>query len=40
MNFLLQLTGVGPKVADCICLMSLDKHDVVPIDTHVSNCRA
>ncbi|CAK9442234.1 uncharacterized protein LODBEIA_P59770 [Lodderomyces beijingensis] len=34
-EFLLQLTGVGPKVADCICLMSLDKHEVVPIDTHV-----
>ncbi|KAK6205275.1 DNA glycosylase [Scheffersomyces amazonensis] len=34
-NFLLQLTGVGPKVADCICLMALDKHDVVPVDTHV-----
>lgn len=33
--FLLQLTGVGPKVADCICLMALDKHDVVPVDTHV-----
>lgn len=34
-NFLLQLMGVGPKVADCICLMALDKHDVVPVDTHV-----
>lgn len=34
-NFLLQLTGVGPKVADCICLMALDKHDIVPVDTHV-----
>lgn len=34
-DFLLQLVGVGPKVADCICLMALDKHDVVPIDTHV-----
>ncbi|CAI5760313.1 unnamed protein product [Candida verbasci] len=33
--FLLQLSGVGPKVADCICLMSLQKHNVVPIDTHV-----
>lgn len=33
--FLLQLCGVGPKVADCICLMALDKHDVVPVDTHV-----
>ncbi|KAL7663995.1 DNA-(apurinic or apyrimidinic site) lyase [[Candida] zeylanoides] len=34
-SFLLQLSGVGPKVADCICLMALDKHDVVPVDTHV-----
>lgn len=34
-EFLLQLSGVGPKVADCICLMALDKHDVVPVDTHL-----
>lgn len=34
-EFLLKLTGVGPKVADCICLMALDKHDCVPVDTHV-----
>ncbi|WPK24210.1 hypothetical protein PUMCH_001475 [Australozyma saopauloensis] len=34
-EYLLQLVGVGPKVADCICLMALDKHDVVPVDTHV-----
>lgn len=34
-QYLLQLVGVGPKVADCICLMALDKHDVVPVDTHV-----
>lgn len=32
---LASLSGVGPKVADCICLMALSKHDVVPIDTHV-----
>lgn len=32
---LLDFIGVGPKVADCVCLMSLDKHDVVPVDTHV-----
>ncbi|KAF0538399.1 DNA glycosylase [Gigaspora margarita] len=32
---LLKLSGVGPKVADCVCLMSLDKHNAIPIDTHV-----
>jgi N-glycosylase/DNA lyase len=26
---------VGPKVADCICLFSLDKIGAVPVDTHV-----
>ena len=30
-----ELAGVGPKVASCVCLMSLDKHDAVPIDTHI-----
>lgn len=34
-EYLIQLCGVGPKVADCISLMSLDNHDVVPVDTHV-----
>ncbi|KAG9036243.1 8-oxoguanine glycosylase ogg1 [Tulasnella sp. JGI-2019a] len=32
---LLEFHGVGPKVADCILLMSLDKASVVPVDTHV-----
>ncbi|PVU96166.1 hypothetical protein BB559_002483 [Furculomyces boomerangus] len=32
---LLKLCGVGPKVADCICLMSLDKMNAIPVDTHV-----
>eukprot|EP00029_Vermamoeba_vermiformis_P005020 TRINITY_DN1624_c0_g1_i1.p1 TRINITY_DN1624_c0_g1~~TRINITY_DN1624_c0_g1_i1.p1 ORF type:complete len:221 (+),score=56.80 TRINITY_DN1624_c0_g1_i1:915-1577(+) len=29
------LTGVGKKVADCTALFSLDKLDLVPVDTHV-----
>ena len=32
---LLKLTGIGPKVADCILLMSLDKPSAIPIDTHM-----
>ena len=32
---LLTLMGVGPKVADCVALFSLDKADVIPVDTHV-----
>ena len=29
------LPGVGPKVAACICLFSLDKNQVIHVDTHV-----
>ncbi len=32
---LVQLRGIGAKVADCVCLFSLDKTEAVPVDTHV-----
>ncbi|KAH8064327.1 8-oxo-7,8-dihydroguanine DNA N-glycosylase [Aureococcus anophagefferens] len=32
---LLECAGVGPKVADCVALFSLDQADAVPVDTHV-----
>lgn len=32
---LMELYGVGRKVADCVALFSLDQRGVVPVDTHV-----
>ena len=32
---LLELQGVGPKVADCVCLFGLGWGEAVPVDTHV-----
>ena len=32
---LVALPGVGEKIADCVCLFSLDKDEAIPVDTHV-----
>ena len=31
----MKLSGVGTKVADCICLFGLHHLDAFPIDTHI-----
>jgi N-glycosylase/DNA lyase len=32
---LVSLKGVGPKLADCICLFALHHEEAVPVDTHL-----
>ncbi|KAJ1441117.1 DNA glycosylase, partial [Ochromonadaceae sp. CCMP2298] len=36
-QLLLELPGVGRKVADCVALFSLDQTAAIPVDTHVWN---
>ncbi|KAL3317244.1 8-oxoguanine glycosylase ogg1 [Cichlidogyrus casuarinus] len=39
-NYLLELPGVGPKVADCICLYAFEKREVIPVDVHIGRAAA
>lgn len=32
---LCRIDGIGPKLADCICLFGLDHSEAVPVDTHL-----
>ena len=34
---LMTLYGVGPKIADCVCLFALDKPEAFPVDRHIRN---
>jgi len=34
---LLQYSGIGRKVADCVALFSLDQEDAIPVDVHVQH---
>ena len=34
-EYLISLTGIGPKVADCILLFAYGKTDVFPVDTWI-----
>jgi len=37
---LMESAGIGEKVADCICLFSLDKHEAFPIDVWIARVMA
>lgn len=34
---LMRYKGIGPKIADCVCLFSLDKPEAFPVDTHIGD---
>ncbi len=33
---LMKYDGIGPKIADCVCLSSLDKPEAFPVDRHIA----
>ena len=33
---LMSYDGIGPKIADCVCLFSLDKPEAFPVDRHIA----
>ena len=33
---LMRYRGIGPKIADCVCLFSLDKPEAFPVDRHIA----
>lgn len=34
-EYLMSFSGVGPKVADCVCLMGFQMDHIVPVDVHI-----
>ncbi len=34
---LMNYDGIGPKIADCVCLFALDKGEAFPVDRHIEN---
>ena len=36
-NQLMSYDGIGPKIADCVCLFSLDKPEAFPVDRHIAS---